>query len=140
MLHVRLRLLPLLLIAGLFAGGSAVAQTPGVGTSVPRPAATATIPASSNGAAPVAAPAPRLEAKPEVFYLRDKAGLLQPVVGFSLEKFEEMLLNRDDAEGNRKKPDFRFDSVSAKGAADDRYARLDVKFVVYLDAAAWSYC
>ena len=137
MLHVGLRLLPLLLFAGLFAGGSAIAQTPGVGTSVPKTTAPATAPSTTNGAPPAAAPAPRLEAKPEVFYLRDKAGLLQPVVGFSLEKFEEMLLNRDAAEANRKKPDFRFDSVSAQGTADDRYARLDVKFVVYLDAAGW---
>jgi hypothetical protein len=84
-----------------------------------------------------APPAGRLEAKPEVFYLRDKSGRLQPVVGFTLEKFEEMLLKPSTANGSAKRPDFRFESVAATGTADDSYARLEVKFVVHIDAAGW---
>ncbi|MGC3971552.1 MAG: hypothetical protein QM775_30675 [Pirellulales bacterium] len=128
----------LLVAAVLGAAGRTHAQTGGNATNNGASTNGRTSPASVGTAA--AAPTSsqgRLEAKPEVFYLRDKSGQLQPVVGFTLEKFEEMLLKPAGGDGASKRPDFRFESVAATGTADDNYARLDVKFVVYLDAAGW---
>jgi len=83
-------------------------------------------------------PAGALEAKPPLYYFLEKRnGNLQPLVGIYLEEIEQMIRRRDEAAVGPRKPDYRFEALSATGTADDRYARIDVKFVVFVDATGW---
>ncbi|MCE9607173.1 MAG: hypothetical protein K8U03_19990 [Planctomycetia bacterium] len=156
----------MLLALGPFAPQTASAQqTPDAGTAKPASGAPAPaivpapVPVSTEGQAPsptppapapasppvppaITLPAPdqppsAMEAKPSLYYFLNKGGNLQPVVGFSLEEFEQMIRRRDEAATERRKPDYRFEALAATGTADDRYARIDVKFVVFVDAAGW---
>lgn len=129
--------------------------TPAAGTT-PAPSATpsaATEPTAAPAAAPNASPtgsppiltlpppdqpAGALEAKPPLYYFLEKRnGNLQPLVGIYLEEIEQMIRRRDREEEGPRKPDYRFEALSATGTADDRYARIDVKFVVFVDATGW---
>ena len=111
------------------------------GTPLPKPAAAAT---PTGGAQPSAAPAvaapaaasPR-EAKPDIYYFTDKNGNLQPLVGVALETIEELLGRKEAAAGERRRPDYRFETIAADGSADDRYARLSVKYVIFVDVDGW---
>lgn len=103
---------------------------------------TTTPPSAANPApavAPIsggAAPAIVREAKPEVYFVKDKNGELIPLVGFTLEQFEKML-REEGAAAPPPKPQYRIESVDATGAVDSRNAKLTVTFVIDVDAAGW---
>ena len=83
-----------------------------------------------------AAPAIK-EAKPELFYLKDKNGQLTPVPGFTLEDFER-LLERDRSRNLApQRPPYRLDKLTASGTADTRQAALKLTFTVLVDSEDW---
>jgi hypothetical protein len=115
------------LFAGILISTTAIAQT------LPP----TTTPAGSASAAPSsAAPAMIREAKPDVYFVKDKNGELIPLVGFTLEQFEKML-REEGAAAPPPKPLYRIESVDATGSADSRNARLTLTFVVDVDSAGW---
>jgi len=85
---------------------------------------------------PAEHPAGPLEARPPLYYFINK-GTLQPVVGISFEDLEQMLRRKEEVATERRKPEYRFEALAATGTADGTYARLDVKFVVFVDATGW---
>ena len=113
------------------------------GRSIAQTAADAAVPATgpASGSPLITLPPPdhpagALEARPSLFYFINK-GTLQPVVGISFEDLEQMLRRKEEVATERRKPDYRFEALAATGTADDAYARIDVKFVVFVDAAGW---
>lgn len=111
------------LLLGLVVSTAAVAQT------VP-PAA------PPLDTAPTPPPVAIREAKPEVYFVKDKNGELVPLVGFTLEQFEKMLREEGTAPSPAK-PQYHIESVEATGGVDARNARLSITFVIDVDAAGW---
>lgn len=114
-------------------GASAASATQQVATP---PAAPPVSPTPLIVLPPPEQPPSPLEAKPALYYFLNK-GNLQPVVGYSLEDFEQMIRRKDEAATERRKPDYRFEALAATGTADDQYARIDIKFVMFVDAVGW---
>ena len=77
------------------------------------------------------------EAKPEVYYLKDKDGKLEPVLGYTLEEFERLLSAGSGRGGGQTRPSFRIDRVSARGSVKNERPSLAVQFTVYLDDKDW---
>jgi hypothetical protein len=135
-----------LVVAVCVGAAPAVAQTP-PGSAASSPSANtpaAGTPAASPTASPAAAAPSTLraggvsEAKPEVYFVKDKNGELVPLVGFTLEEFERML--RDDAAAAQptQKPGHRFESIEATGTVDDRNARVQLVFTIAVEASGWT--
>ncbi len=77
------------------------------------------------------------EAKPELFYLKDKNGQLTPVPGFTLEDFERLLERDRSRTAAPQRPPFRLDKLSATGTVDARQATLKLTFTVLVDSEDW---
>jgi hypothetical protein len=80
--------------------------------------------------------APLREAKSQITYMRDDKGQLKAVVNFGFKEFEQFLAQQQGG-AEQQKPVYRLDNVELTGTSDDRYVRLDAKFVVYIDAPNW---
>lgn len=98
-------------------------------------------PAPDPRAAPPVSPGVRAaveQAKPEVYYLKDKEGHLQGVLGFTLEDFER-LIAKDPARGGPApaRPGYRLDKIAARGTAAATHADLSATFSVLVDEANW---
>ncbi|MFV1964083.1 MAG: hypothetical protein ACC628_01575 [Pirellulaceae bacterium] len=86
----------------------------------------ATTPADSNTTGEVR------EAKPEVFYLKDKNGNLVPVPDFSFERYEE-LVQLEILRSQQQPPQFSFtDIVLLSGSIERQHAVLDASFSIRL--------
>ena len=96
-----------------------------------------TVPRTVPTLAPSASATEVVEAKPEVYYLQDKTGELVPVINFPLEEFERLRRLTDAEAAKPRKPDYRWESIEATGTADDRHARLQVKFTALVDGQGW---
>lgn len=103
----------------------------------PMPTATANPPSAPPPTTATSVPVAVREAKPDVYFVKDKNGELVPLVGFTLEEFQRMLQEDTGLAVAPAKPAFRLDSVEAVGAVDDRNARLELTFTVEVDEAGW---
>ncbi|HWB00510.1 MAG TPA: hypothetical protein VG713_18585, partial [Pirellulales bacterium] len=77
------------------------------------------------------------EAKPDLFYLKDKDGKLEPVLGFTLDDFERLL-----TQGNRRdltpiRPSYRIDKLVVRGDATSDRASLTSEFSITVDDDHW---
>ncbi|HEX3869748.1 MAG TPA: hypothetical protein VHV77_04900, partial [Pirellulales bacterium] len=94
-------------------------------------------PAASPGAA-TSGPAEGVqEAKPDLFYLKDKDGKLEPVLGFTLEDFERLMTLGTNRDAALAKPTYRLDRVAVKGNVAGDRARLTADFTIHVDTDNW---
>jgi hypothetical protein len=77
------------------------------------------------------------EVKPGVHYLPDKDGVLQPVIGFSLEDFEELYKLKNNLDQREQRPRYTIDRLSVVGEARAARAELTVQLTVTLRDAQW---
>lgn len=109
----------------LWLSGLCFAQSPG--GSAPGP-----------GEKPVTGPTnPVKEVKPDVFYLKDKDGKLQPVLGFTLEDFEQLLLLRAERRQAQQRPAYRLDKFVVTGTAEKEHADLSIQVSVLVTEKSW---
>jgi hypothetical protein len=130
-MHFRI-LLPPFVCAFAFATVAA-AQEPAGPDAGPSPSDAAAKPAEN---AAVAA-GPVREAKPHVYFVKDKHGELVPLVGFSLEDFERMLTAQSDASATKPKPAYRLSRIEAVGTTDARNALIELTFTIETDRPDW---
>jgi hypothetical protein len=77
------------------------------------------------------------EAKPDIYYLKDKDGNLQPVLSFTLEEFERMLAKEAARNLTQPKPTHRIDKIMATGAVAGDHAELSIQFTIFVDEKDW---
>lgn len=77
------------------------------------------------------------EAKPDVFYLRDKDGNLHPVLGFTLEDFERLLALGSGANSGQSRPGYRLEEVVAEGRISGEHAELALTVTAFVDSEHW---
>ena len=77
------------------------------------------------------------EVKPAVYYLEDKDGVLQPVLGFSFEDFETFYKLKNHLDQREQKPRYTIDRLSAVGDARATRAELTVQLTVTLRDSQW---
>lgn len=77
------------------------------------------------------------ELKPDVLYLRDENGKLEPVLGFSLEDFERLLATGSTRGGAQPRPSYRLERVAVEGSAKGERAELSIRFTVFVDDKDW---
>jgi len=90
-------------------------------------------------AAPATKPSNPLvdEAKPDLFYVRDKDGKLQPVLGFTLDEFDRLISQDQARQQGPLKPTFRVDKLVISGAARGTVSELKIRFTIFIDADDW---
>jgi hypothetical protein len=93
-------------------------------------------PAAPNAATPAGGETVE-EAKPDLYYLKDKDGKLEPVLGFTLEDFERLLTQGARRELTPSRPAYRIDRVDVRGRATGQRAELTVEYSVVIDDDAW---
>lgn len=79
---------------------------------------------------------PIRETKPEVYYLKDKDGKLQPVLGFTLDDFEKLLLRTDKGQGDQR-PGYRIEQLTATGTIQQGRAELAVDATFFVSDKNW---
>ncbi|MES1213782.1 MAG: hypothetical protein ABUL64_04270, partial [Singulisphaera sp.] len=115
---------PLLLL--MLAGAVAAGQPP----ETPRRA-------TSEPAAPMAEGTVK-EAQPPVLFLRNKdGGLLQAVLGFTLEDFERFMNQRAQLGLGQQPSRYQLDRLTARAQAGDRQADLTVELSVVVNQTSW---
>jgi hypothetical protein len=77
------------------------------------------------------------EVKPDVFYLKDKEGHLQPVLGFTLEDFERLLTQGAARGPGQTRPGYRLEKIVASGEANKDFAQLTLAITVFVDDKDW---
>jgi hypothetical protein len=78
------------------------------------------------------------EVQPPVLFLRNKdGGLLQAVLGYTLEDFERLVTQRAQLSLGQQPPQFQLDKVIARGTANDRQADLTVEIAVLVNHLGW---
>jgi hypothetical protein len=78
------------------------------------------------------------EVQPPVLFLRNKdGGLLQAVLGYTLEDFERLVTQRAQLSLGQQPPRFQLDKVIAHGTANDRQADLTVEIAVLVNHRDW---
>lgn len=118
------------MLAALIGAGPVDAQPP---TPTPAPAVQPAPPPT-----PATTPPPAVtESKPEVYYLRDKSGALVPVVGYSLEQFEEMLKQGKTTAAPPAPPPYRIDRLAATGRAGTDRVELTVDITLAVEQPGW---
>ncbi len=81
---------------------------------------------------------PVKEAQPPVLFLRNKdGGLLQAVLGFTLEDFERFMAQRAQLGLGQQPPRFQFERLIASGQADERHAELSIELSVVVNQPGW---
>jgi hypothetical protein len=89
-------------------------------------------------ASPAASPSEGVqEAKPDLFYLKDKDGKLEPVLGFTLEDFERLMSLGAARDAVATKPPYRLDRISASGKAMNDRVELTVDVSIWVDVDDW---
>ena len=86
--------------------------------------------------APPAKPLP-LEEQPPIYYLPDKDGKLQAVLGFSFEQFTELFKLKNQLEQQNQRPPFAIEKLALDGSADSRRAELVAQFRITVHEAGW---
>ncbi len=89
-------------------------------------------------ASPAASPSEGVqEAKPDLFYLKDKDGKLEPVLGFTLEDFERLMSLGAARDAVATKPPYRLDRISASGKAVNDRVELTVDVSIWVEVDDW---
>ncbi len=97
-------------------------------------------PAGSPAAPPPVplAPVPAVqEAQPSLFYLKDKEGNLQPVLGFTFEDFEEMVRQKLRQEQPETPPAYAIEQLVLSGTARGSRAEFKAAFGIRLFSDQW---
>jgi hypothetical protein len=88
--------------------------------------------------APMSSEGPVQEAQPPVLFLRNKdGGLLQAVLGFTLEDFERFMNQRAQLGLGQQPPRFQLERLVANGHAGERQAELSVELSVAVNQPGW---
>ncbi|MBL8828353.1 MAG: hypothetical protein JNM18_15335, partial [Planctomycetaceae bacterium] len=87
-------------------------------------------------------PAPKpgaavVESKPELFYVKDKNGNLQPVLGFTLDDFDRLITQDAARQQGPTKPTYKLDKLVATGTAKNGLAELTIRFSIVIDDGGW---
>ncbi len=107
------------------AAGAAGGKGPALGENVPgRPA-------------PFAPGAPVQEALPSLFYLKDKEGNLQPVLGFTFEDFEEMVRQKLRQSQPEPPPAYAIEQAALVGTARDQRSEWKAEFHIRVLSDQW---
>lgn len=77
------------------------------------------------------------EALPSLFYLKDKEGNLQPVLGFTFEDFEEMVRQKLRQEQPETPPAYAVEQVAISGTARGQRAQFKAEFRIRLLSDQW---
>jgi hypothetical protein len=77
------------------------------------------------------------EAKPSVYYLRDKDGKLEPLLNYTLEEFERLLSAGGTRGAGQSRPSYRLNRVAARGTVKSERADLSIQFTVFIDDKDW---
>jgi hypothetical protein len=114
----------------LLAAVLATAALAGPPMETPRRAATeSTQPAAENGVK---------EAQPPVLFLRNKdGGLMQAVLGFTLEDFERFMKQRAQLGLGQQPPRYQLDRLVARAQAGDRHVDLTIDLTVGVNQPGW---
>lgn len=86
---------------------------------------------------PPAAPRSVEEAAPVLYYLRDKDGNLQPVPGFRLEDFEEMVRQKHRTDRPEPLPPFVLQEIQVEGTARGAWADLKIQCRILTQLDDW---
>lgn len=125
----------LLLGSGLAAAQEAAAPPPGVAApaSLAPPSATApnaAAPAAVGPTVPAPVPATIREAQPSLWYLKDKEGRLQPVLGWTIEELEDLYQLKHRLRQPDQAPRFSLQALAIRGEVKGDYAELAVQLKV----------
>ena len=78
------------------------------------------------------------EAQPPVLFLRNKdGGLLQAVLGFTLEDFERFMSQRAQLGLGQQPPRYQLDRLVVRGQAGDRHVDLTIELTVGVNQPGW---
>lgn len=77
------------------------------------------------------------EALPSLFYLRDKDGNLQPVLGFTFEDFEEMVRLKLRQEQPEAPPAYAIEDIALSGTVQNQRAEFKAEFGIRLFSDQW---
>lgn len=78
------------------------------------------------------------EVQPPVLYLRGKEGLLQAVLGFTLEDFERFMTQRAQLGLGQQPPKFQLQKLVCQGTAGETHATLSVVFEIVVNDRGWT--
>ena len=93
-------------------------------------------PAAPAATVPQAKPLPS-EDQPSIYYLPDKNGELQPVLGLTLEQFTELFKLKNQVDEQNKRPPFTIESVAIEGTIDRGTAELAARFKLTIEEDGW---
>ena len=81
---------------------------------------------------------PVREVQPPVLYLKNKeGGLMQAVLGFTLEDFERFMTQRAERALGQQPPRFQLEQFTAEGRAADGRAELSIEVRVHINDRGW---
>jgi hypothetical protein len=103
------------------------------------PRASETVKAAAAQDAESAGPSSRRveEAKPSLYYLKDKQGNLQPVPNFTFEDFEELYRLKHQLVQADQRPRYSIQQISASGIVAGGQAELTIQFRILVREAEW---
>lgn len=116
-------------------------DTPSRASTPERPAPSVVPNAPATGdAAPraVGPPAPVEEVRPELYYLKNKDGALEPVLGFTYEDFYRLYRLEQNLQQGAKPPAFRFDKASIAGKVENAQLEMRAEFRIVALNAGWT--
>ncbi len=77
------------------------------------------------------------EVEPPVYYLPDKDGKLQLVLGFALEEFNELFKLKNRLALQNRRPSFSIENLTLSGSADRQRVEFDAQYSVTVHEAGW---
>ncbi|HEY2837656.1 MAG TPA: hypothetical protein VGJ26_00795 [Pirellulales bacterium] len=77
------------------------------------------------------------EVQPPVLYLRGKEGLLQAVLGFTLEDFERFMTQRAQLGLGQQPPKFQLQKLVCRGSAGEKHATLNIALDIAVNDRGW---
>lgn len=103
------------------------------------PPAKSTPPVPRDEASPrPAGPSTVEEVRPELYYLKNKDGELEPVLGFTYEDFYRLYRLDQKLQQGAKPPAFRFEKASLSGKVENGRAELKAEFQIVATQAGWT--
>jgi hypothetical protein len=78
------------------------------------------------------------EVRPELYYLKNKDGALEPVLGFTYEDFYRLYRLDQKLQQGAKPPAFRFEKASLVGKVENGRAELKAEFQIVATQAGWT--
>ncbi|MCE5269478.1 MAG: hypothetical protein LLG00_16500 [Planctomycetaceae bacterium] len=77
------------------------------------------------------------ESHPSVYFLPDKDGKLQPVLGFGYEEFSELYQLKNRVGRSDRLPQFSIEHIFVSGTAATTYAKLSIRFEIRVRDDGW---